>query len=141
MTQARTAWPFALVLCLVPACTPAAYPRTQPGGPRLSADLVAYGQPEQHLCLLRIPRGEDEPTWQGRFTDGSTEIIQAEDIPGLTLLKWPVHPDRMATLARKPYHLRIQNAKQSYEVTLTFTSAGREFTARLLLQLIAAGVR
>ena len=47
----------------------------------------------------------------------------------------------MATLSRKPYHLRIQNAKQSYEVTLTFTSAGREFTARLLLQLIAAGVR
>ncbi len=141
MPPARIAWPCILVLPLVLACVPAVYPRTQPDGPRVSAALVPYGQPEQHLCILKIPRQEGEPTWQGLFTDGSRDILQAEDIPGLTLLKWPVTPDRMATLTRRPYHLRIQNGKQAFEVTLTFTSAGRDFTAKLLLQLIAAGVR
>lgn len=141
MAQARIAWSWPLVLGLVLACSPAAHPRTQPGGPRLSAELVAYGQPEQHLCILRIPRREGEPAWQGAFTDGSPEILQTEDLPGQTLLKWPVASGRMATLTRKPYQLRIQNGKQAFEVTLTFTSEGRDFVAKFLLQLIAAGVR
>lgn len=140
MTHARTAWSCALVAGLTLACTPAAHPRTQPDGLRLSAKLLAYGQPERHLCLLSIPRQVGEPAWEGVFTDGSTEIIQAEDLPGQTLLKWPITPDRLATLTRKPCQLRIRNGKQTYEVTLAFTSAGREFTAKLLLQLIA-GIR
>lgn len=123
------------------ACAPAVHPRTPPDGPRLSAELVASGLPERRLCFLTIPRQEGEPAWQGLFTDGSPEIIQAEDLPGQTLLKWPIAPDRMATLTRKPYQLRIRNGKRTYEVTLAFTSASRDFTAQFLLQLIAAGIR
>ena len=141
MAPARTGWPWGLALGLAMACAPAVHPRTQPDGPRLTGELVAYGQPEQHLCILRIPRREGGAAWQGRFTDGSTEVIQTEDLAGLTLLKWRIAPDRLATLTRKPYQLRIQNGAQTFEVTLTFTSEGRDFAAKFLLQLIAAGIR
>lgn len=141
MAQARTAWSWSLVLGLVLACSPAVHLHTQPDGPRLTGELVAYGQPEQNLCILRVPRREGEPAWQGAFTDDSTETIQTEDLAGLTLMKWRITPDRMATLTRKPCGLRIQDGKQAFKVTLAFTSEGRDFAARFLLQLIATGVR
>ncbi len=121
---------------LLLACAPAVYTHSTPRGLSVSGDTIKYGDPETTLVSLTIKRQEGEPSWKASFTDGTTSEIVAEDIPGLTILKWKVEKDRLKTLTTQPFGLIVKNENQSYELTVAFSSAGRNFTGQLLVQVI-----
>jgi len=121
---------------LLLACAPAVYTHSTPRGLSVSGDTIKYGDPETTLVSLSIKRQEGEPSWKASFTDGTTSEIVAEDIPGLTILKWKVEKDRLKTLTKEPFKLTIKNGDISYDVTVSFSPAGRNFTGQLVVQVI-----
>lgn len=126
-----------LIVILSFACTPAVYTQTNPGGLDISGELIKYGEPETHLVILSIKRRDHALAWKAEFEDGTDENIVAEDIPGLTVLKWKVDKERMKTLTIKPYKLRIYNGGVAFATTVSFNSAGRDFSGQLLANVIA----
>ncbi len=122
---------------LLLACAPAVYTHSTPRGLSVSGDTIKYGEPETTLVTLSVKRQEGGSSWKASFTDGTASEIVAEDISGLTILKWKVEKDRLKTLTKEPFKLTIKNGDISYDVTVSFTSAGRNFTGQLVVQVIA----
>ena len=129
-------WTLFALLALVLACAPRTHTQTMPLGLRLRGELITYGPPETTLVSLSVPRQADSPSWQAEFTDGSREKIVAEDIPGLTILKWKLDRERAKTLTKQPFHLRLRSGEAAYTVTVSFTSAGQEFSGVLLAEVL-----
>ncbi|MFN7958608.1 MAG: hypothetical protein U0P46_09840 [Holophagaceae bacterium] len=95
-----------------------------------------YGEPETHLVSLSVKRLDQAPAWRAEFKDGTRADITAEDIPGLTVLKWKVDPARMKTLTTDPFRLQISNGKATYDTTVSFRSAGRDVLGHALWQVV-----
>jgi hypothetical protein len=125
------------VLILSAACTPTLFTHTNPRGLDISGQLINYGEPEMHLVSLSVKRQDKGPTWKAEFEDGTNEVIMAEDIPGLTILKWKVDRERMKTLTATPYRLRIKGEGVEFATTVSFNSQGRQFSGHLLLDVVA----
>lgn len=119
------------------ACTPAVLTQSSPRGLDISGHLLRLGESETHLVSLRVKHQDKAPAWKAKFEDGTGPDIVAEDLPGFTLLTWKVDKERMKTLAKTPYHLRISNGGLTFDTTVSFSSAGRDFTGQLLLKVVA----
>lgn len=130
-------WVLPVVLLLGPACAPAVLTRTTPVGMNVSGEIIKYGKPETTLVSLSIQRKAGDPSWNAEFADGSSEEIVAEDVPGLTILKWKIDQAREKTLTRKPYKLNIRSGEVAYTVIVSFNSAGRDFSGQTLMKVIA----
>jgi hypothetical protein len=89
-----------------------------------------------HLVSLSVKRQDKAPSWKAEFEDGTNEVIMAEDIPGFTILKWKVDPERMKTLTTTPYRLRIKDDRAEFATTVSFSSRGKQFSGQLLLEVV-----
>jgi G:T/U-mismatch repair DNA glycosylase len=103
----------------------------------ISGELLKYGEPEINLVSLSVKRYGQAPSWKAEFVDGTNEEIVAEDIQGLTILKWKVDKERMKTLTKQPYRLSIHGGSVEYATTISFSSAGRDFSGQALLKVVA----
>lgn len=126
-----------LILISSFACAPAVLTQSNPRGLDISGELLKYGEPETNLVSLSIKHQDKAPSWKAEFEDGTRSKIIAEDIPGLTILKWKIEKKRMKTLTKTPYKLRISNGNVTFETTVSFSSAGRDFSGQTLLNVVA----
>jgi hypothetical protein len=130
-------WIFPFVLLLGLACAPAVLTQTAPEGMKVAGEIIKYGKPETTLVSLSIQRKAGDPSWKAEFADGSSEEIVAEDVPGLTILKWKIDKAREKTLTGKPYKLNIRSGEVTYLAIVSFSSAGRDFSGQTLLKVMA----
>ena len=119
------------------ACAPAVLTRSAPVGLNISGEIIKYGKPETTMVSLSIQRKAGDPSWKAEFADGSSEEIVAEDVPGLTILKWKIDQARQQTLTSKPYRMNFRNGEVAYTAIVSFSSAGRDFSGKTLLTVIA----
>lgn len=126
-----------LILISSLACAPAVLTQSNPRGLDISGELLKYGVPETNLVSLSVKRQDKAPSWKAEFEDGRSTVIVAEDIPGLTILKWKVEKERMMVLTTSPYKLRITNGNVTFDTTVSFSSAGRDFSGQTLLKVVA----
>ncbi|WP_257312190.1 hypothetical protein [Geothrix fuzhouensis] len=125
-----------LILVSAFACAPAVLTQSYPRGLDISGELITYGEPEITLVSLSVKRQDKAPSWNAEFEDGTRAEIIAEDIPGLTILKWKVDKERMTTLTKVPYKLRVANGSATFDTTVSFSSAGRDFSGQTLLKVV-----
>ena len=126
-----------LILISSFACAPAVLTHSNPRGLDISGELLKYGEPETNLVSLSVKRQDKAPSWKAEFEDGTRAEIIAEDIPGLTILKWKVERERMKSLTKTPYKLQISDGNVTFDTTVSFSSAGRDFSGQMLLNVVA----
>jgi hypothetical protein len=126
-----------LILISSFACAPAVLTQSNPRGLDISGELLKYGEPETNLVNLSVKRQDKAPSWKAEFEDGTRAEIIVEDIPGLTILRWKVEKERIKTLTKIPYKLRISNGNVTFDTTVSFSSAGRDFSGQTLLKAVA----
>lgn len=126
-----------LILISSFACAPAVLTQSNPRGLDVSGELLKYGEPETNLVSLSVKRQDKAPAWKAEFKDGTRAEIMAEDIPGQTILKWKVETERMKTLTKDPFKLQISNGNATFDTTVSFSSAGRDFSGQTLLKVVA----
>jgi hypothetical protein len=133
----KFSFPASLGVLLSLACAPSVITHSNPPGLNISGQTIKYGAPETTLVSLSIKRQAGAPSWTAAFTDGTNTEIIAEDIPGLTILKWKVDRERMKTLTSKPFNLNIKSGDLAYSLTVSFNSAGRDMTGQIVTQVFA----
>jgi hypothetical protein len=106
-------------------------------GLKVSVEIIKYGNPATTLVSLSIQRKAGAPSWKAEFADGSSEEIVAEDVPGLTILKWKIDQAREKTLTSQPYKMNLRSGEVTYTATVSFSSAGRDFSGQTFLKVIA----
>lgn len=126
----------ALTLINLIACTPKVVSLSSTHDQSVSGQIIKYGDPEITLVNLSVKRPANALTWKAECVDGSKEEIIAEDVPGLTILKWKVEKERLKTLTSKPYQLRISNGVSTFTSNVSFTSQGSIFAANTIQEVV-----